>query len=117
MFAMAGMALTAAGCASPGKLAKAEFGYPKSKVDAPGLFVENCARCHGQDGQAKTFHGRILGAQNLADAHWRSETPGVEIVQAIQTGPGAMPAFARKLSRPEIEALAAYVQTFPAATQ
>ena len=38
------------GCASPGPLAVKQASYPEAKVDAPGLFVENCAVCHGKNG-------------------------------------------------------------------
>ena len=100
-----------AGCASPGKLAKAEAGYPKDKVNARGLFIETCATCHGQDGRAKTFHGWFVGAQNLTSAQWQETTSDAEIVHAIQTGPGMMPAFGKKLSEAEVEALADYVRT------
>jgi len=105
--------IIAAGCASVGKLATEQAGYPEAQVDARGLFVENCARCHGQDGHAKTFHGRLLGAQNLADPFWRALVWPDDIVHAIRTGPGLMPAFGNKLSPAEIAALASYVQTIP----
>jgi len=104
--------LVAAGCASPGKLAKEEANYPKVKVDARGLFLENCATCHGKDGRARTFHGWLVDAQDFNDPIWRSVTSNAEIVHAIQTGPKVMPAFEKKMSEAEIEALAAYVETF-----
>ena len=82
---------------------------------AGGLFAENCVRCHGTNGRAHTFHGIILGAQNLTDAKWQLDTTDDEIIHAIKTGPHAMPAFDKKLSESEIEALAVYVRTFKAA--
>lgn len=100
------------GCVSPGPLAVKQASYPEDKVDAHGLFVENCATCHGQDGRARTFHGRLVGAQNLTDATWHVETTDEEIIKAIKTGPKAMPAFEKKLSASEIDALAKYVRTF-----
>ncbi len=108
----AGFIVVLAGCASTGKLARQEAGYPRDKVDARGVFVENCATCHGEDGRAKTFHGWLVGAQNFTSTQWRAETSDAEIIRAIKTGPGAMPAFDKKLSEAEIEALAEYVQTF-----
>lgn len=103
-----------AGCVSPGKLAKEEASLPKEKVDERGLFVENCATCHGKDGRARTFHGWLVGARNFTDPDWRSETQAQDAVHAIQKGPGAMPAFTNKLSDAEIQALAEYVLTFAA---
>jgi len=35
------------------------------------LFNDNCARCHGKDGRAKTFHGKMVGARNLTNAKWQ----------------------------------------------
>jgi len=99
------------GCASPGPLALKQAGYPADQVDAHGLFLENCAVCHGQNGRAHTFHGVLVGAQNLTDADWQLETMDEQIVHAIKTGPGLMPAFQKKLSESEIDALAAYVRT------
>ncbi|HEX4349223.1 MAG TPA: cytochrome c [Verrucomicrobiae bacterium] len=105
-------AMIAAGCSSTGKLAREQAGYPRERVDARGLYAENCARCHSEDGRAKTLHGRVLGAQDFTDAQWHKDTSNEEIIHAIKTGPKKMPAFEGKLSEPEIEALAAYVQTF-----
>ena len=112
MTLISGIVFLMTGCAATGPLAKKEAAYPQEKVDAPGLFVENCATCHGKDGRAKTFHGRLVGAQNFTEANWQTNTTDEEIVHAIKTGPHAMPAFEKKLSEAEIMALAAYVRTF-----
>lgn len=112
LLAMAGLSLLLAGCTSSPTLAAQQAGYPKDRVDAPGLFAENCATCHARDGRARTFHGWLLGAQDFADAHWQTNASDAEIIRAIQTGPKSMPAFQKKLSVAEIEALAAYVRTF-----
>jgi mono/diheme cytochrome c family protein len=115
--AMSAVAITwlVSGCASTNTLAVQEANYPKDKVDAHGLFLQNCATCHGKDGRAKTFHGRLLGAQNLTDSKFQAEISDPEIIHAIKTGPKAMPAFEKKLSESEIEALADYVRTFKSA--
>jgi mono/diheme cytochrome c family protein len=110
LIVVSGLAWLVSGCASTNTLAKQQAGLPKEKVDAPGLFAENCATCHGQDGRAHTFHGRLVGAQNFTDARWQA-TDG-EIIHAIKTGPWVMPAFEKKLSAAEIDSLAAYVRTF-----
>ena len=111
--AAAGGLLLAPGCASPpGPVALQDAGYTRYQVDARALYLEECARCHGQDGRARTFHGLLLGAQNFTDTGWQLSTTDEEITQAIQTGPGAMPAFEKKLSSSEIAALAAYLRGF-----
>ncbi len=100
------------GCASPGPLAVKQASYPEDKVDARGLFVENCAVCHGKDGRARTFHGWLFLAQNLTDVQWQADTTDAGIIKAIKTGPREMPAFEKKLSPSEIDALARYVRSF-----
>jgi cbb3-type cytochrome c oxidase subunit III len=109
--ALAVIALVSWGCASR-RLSAEEANYPAAKVDAKGLFQENCVTCHGANGRAHTFHGRLVGAQNLTDAQWQSDTSDAQIINAIKTGPSVMPAFGKKLSESEIDALAAYVRTF-----
>ena len=103
--------LVVTGCAAH-PLTAQEANYPADKVDAHGLFEENCVVCHGENGRAHTIHGRIVGAQNLTKEKWQTETTDAEIVNAIKTGPGAMPAFGKKLSPAEIAALAIYVRSF-----
>jgi mono/diheme cytochrome c family protein len=98
------------GCASH-RLASEEASYPADKVDVQALFVENCSVCHGKNGRAHTFHGWLVGARNLTKPKWQEETTDAEILNAIKTGPSVMPAFEKKLSEAEIEALAKYVRT------
>ena len=114
MLALAAIPWLISSCASTGKLAKEEADYPKEKVNARGLFLENCATCHGNDGRAKTFHGWMVNAQDLTDVGFQVETTDEQIIHAIKTGPMMMPAFGKKLSDAEIEALAAYVRTLRA---
>ena len=100
------------GCASSGPITKEQANYPVNRIDAQGLFLENCATCHGKDGRAKTFHGRLVGAQNLTDPTFQTDTSNEEIRHAIMTGPKAMPSFKDKLSPNEIDALVDYVRGF-----
>ncbi|HEY5043958.1 MAG TPA: cytochrome c [Verrucomicrobiae bacterium] len=111
-----GLAWLVSGCASTPSLAVQQAGYPQDKVDARGLFTENCATCHGQDGRARTFHGWLVGAQNFTNARWQKDTSDADFIHAINTGPHMMPAFHKKLSVAEIAALAAYVRTFKPAS-
>ncbi len=112
LFVVLGVLLLVSGCASTGPLTAQQANYPADKVDARGLFAENCVTCHGQNGRAYTFHGWLVGAQNFANLEWQMGTTDDQIVNAIKAGPGLMPAFANKLSPSEIEALAKYVRTF-----
>ena len=55
LVAIAGLSWLVASCSSTSTLAVQQAGYPKDKVDAPGLFTENCATCHGRNGRAGHF--------------------------------------------------------------
>ena len=107
-----GVLIFGSGCQSKPPVAARQAGYPQDKVDARALFAESCAKCHGADGRARTFRGRLLGARNLTDAKWQTVSTDPEIATAIKTGPKAMPAFGKKLSQSEIAALVAYVRSF-----
>lgn len=77
------------------------------------LFKDRCARCHGEDGRGKTVIGRMVNAPDFTkEGWWDDEKDERRFARSITEGKGEMPAFGKKLSRPEIKALAAYVKTF-----
>ena len=82
------------------------------QIDAAKLFDKHCDKCHGKDGRAKTVHGKMVGARNLTDTKWQESITDEKIAEAIKKGPEAMPAFEKKLSPAEIDALVAYVRHF-----
>ena len=79
-------------------------------VDASVLFDKHCAACHGKDGQAKTFKAKFNHARNLADPNWQAEVSDERIFNSISNGKGKMPAWSKKLSEAEINALVGYVR-------
>ena len=78
------------------------------------LFIENCARCHGADGRGQTPMGRVFAAKDLTDAGWwkRERVSEKRLAASIRDGRDQMPAFGKKLSKEEINALVALVKTF-----
>ena len=91
----------------------AAAGENKEATQAPAIFREKCARCHGEDGRGQTVIGQMVGAPNFPDeAGWSEEKNERRFVRSIAEGKGEMPAFGKKLTRPDIKALAAYVHTF-----
>ena len=79
--------------------------------DAGALFGSECATCHGKDGKAKTFKAKLKHARNLTDIQWQAEATDERLYNSIHNGKGKMPAFGKKLSDPQINALVGYVRT------
>ena len=100
------------GCQSGGDLATRQASGPQDKIEASKLFNQNCSKCHGQDGRAKTFRGKLVGARNFTDTKWQASITDKQISAAIKEGPEEMPAFKKKLSQEEIDALVVYVRSF-----
>ena len=89
----------------------ARSGNSPSTDEAGTLFGSECATCHGKDGKAKTFKAKLNHARNLTDATWQAEVTDERLYNSIHNGKGKMPAFGKKLSDPQINALVAYVRT------
>ncbi len=80
---------------------------------AEELYGKYCASCHGRDGQAKTAKAKFNHARNIADAAWQNEASDERIFNSIMNGKrvrGNMPAFNKKISDEEADALVTYVR-------
>jgi len=85
------------------------FGHVSAR-SAAELYAKNCASCHGRDGRAKTFKGKLKHARNLADSEWQGRVSDERLFNSIMNGKGKMPAFGKKLSEQEIDSLVTYVR-------
>lgn len=79
--------------------------------DAASLFNEYCAKCHGKDGRAKGFKAKLAGVRNLTDTKWHESVTDERIFNSITNGRNRMPAFGKKLTDAQIEALVAFVRS------
>lgn len=78
----------------------------KAAARGGALFADNCVACHGTDGKGN----HALGAPNLTDQIWLYGGDRKTITATLTNGRGGvMPAWASRLSDPEITALAVYV--------
>jgi mono/diheme cytochrome c family protein len=69
------------------------------------VYLANCARCHGQDGQGG-------GGPKLAGGAVVSAFPDpADQIRLVEDGQGSMPSFKGKLSRTQIEDVVAYTRT------
>ena len=78
--------------------------------DAKGTFDAQCAKCHGKDGRAHTMRGRRSHARDMTNASWQNEVTDERLFNSITKGKGKMPAYGKKLSEDQIDALVRYVR-------
>lgn len=70
------------------------------------LFVERCAKCHGEDGRAQTPKGLKMKAQDFTDPEFQKVQTDDKLVDAVTNGTEKdMPPFGKVLSAEEIEKL------------
>lgn len=64
-----------------------------------------CAKCHGDDGKAKTMRGKMMKARDFTDADWQSGVTDADLIKAVTDGKDDMPPFGKKLTAEQIESL------------
>ncbi|MBK12386.1 MAG: hypothetical protein CL849_02525 [Crocinitomicaceae bacterium] len=74
-----------------------------SEVEARALYIRKCSLCHGDDGKLMASKSPDLSKSTITLA---------ERVALITYGKGTMPAQKSVLSKPEIEAVARYIERF-----
>ena len=85
---------------------RGEAAYAEQAQKGQALFTQNCAACHGADGQGNPQ----LGSANLTDNIWLYGGSDQKITETLIKGrQGKMPAHEKLLDAPTIHLLAAYV--------
>jgi cytochrome c oxidase cbb3-type subunit 3 len=79
---------------------------PALLAEGATVFAENCAACHGENGQGD----RTQGAPNLTDAIWLYGGDQAALTESVAIARfGVMPAWNTRLSESDIRAVAVYV--------
>jgi mono/diheme cytochrome c family protein len=79
-------------------------------ADAGTIYNRQCVLCHGRDGRGRTRRGRQTHARDMSDASWQDDVSDERLFNSISNGRGKMPAFRKKISENDIDALVAYVR-------
>ena len=87
-----------------------ENNAPQASGDARTIFDAKCAKCHGKDGRAKGIKAKLIHARDLSDADWQDKVTEERLFNSISNGRNDMPAFKKKLSEEQINALVTYVR-------
>ena len=77
--------------------------------DAAATFKAKCAMCHGPDGSGKTPMGEKLSIHDLRSADVQKQTDA-ELTQIVTKGKNKMPSYDGKLTKEQIDQLAAYIK-------
>jgi mono/diheme cytochrome c family protein len=87
-----------------------------SAANAPGLWKNNCAECHGDDGRGDTKMGRKLYIGDLTDVSLQAKFTDEEAAKSIKTG--LKDANGKVIMKPisgvsdeDVKALVAYVRS------
>ena len=71
----------------------------------------HCSVCHGDNGKGQTEEGKKKKARDLTNAKWQDTIDDARLVKSMTKGQDEMTAFGKKLTEPEIKALAAEVRS------
>ena len=69
------------------------------------VYLANCARCHGQDGQGG------VGPKLAGGAVVKAFPDPADQIRLVEDGEGTMPSFKNRLSTAQIEDVVAYTRT------
>jgi mono/diheme cytochrome c family protein len=94
----------------PGSVEPQDNATSTSPTSAAAIYDRRCASCHGKDGRAKTFKGKLRSARNLTDPQWQADVSDERLFNSIMNGRGKMPSYGKKLSEAEINSLVSYVR-------
>jgi len=83
------------------------FSIADSKSYEASLFRQNCAICHGQEGNGREMDGRIIPSLRYGEAAKKTEA---EIYDQIADGKLPMPAFRNQLTEEEIRKMVRFIR-------
>ncbi len=84
---------------------------PARAAERSENFMTYCVECHGENGTADTKEGKKKGARDFTNAKWQKSVDDKRLIRSVTNGHGKMPAFGKKLSPEEIEALVKEVRS------
>jgi len=83
--------------------------------EVTGLFRQNCAACHGEDGKGTNMRKVLHLIPDFTSLAWQLSQTELALVNQIDYGSAPfMPAFRYKLTREQVLGLAVYIRSFAA---
>jgi cytochrome c6 len=78
--------------------------------DGAAIFKSKCAMCHGADGSGSTPMGKSMKMRDLRSPEVQKQTD-IQLTDLIAGGKGKMPAYGKKLTTSEIQAVISHLRT------
>ena len=81
-------------------------GQENDVMEMKKFYQNNCVKCHGLDGSAKSEDGKELKGQDFTDKEWLREAEDEEMVKIIMKGKFfgmAMPSFKDRITEQEAQ--------------
>jgi mono/diheme cytochrome c family protein len=75
-----------------------------------GIYVQLCARCHGDTGAGGALPGGVA-VPALNDPALQARLTDAQMARGIALGKGAMPSFMQDLDRDKLAAVIAYIRS------
>lgn len=88
----------------------------KGKKDAPTLYKQYCAKCHGADGKGMESL-KSVDIPDFTDAKWQAARTDQKLTESITDGKNVMPGMKDTISAEEIAALTQHVRAFNSAAK
>ncbi len=88
----------------------------KGKKDAPALYKQYCAKCHGADGKGLEAL-KSVDIPDFTDAKWQAAHTDQNLTESITNGKNVMPGMKDTISAEEIAALTKHVRAFNSAAK
>jgi mono/diheme cytochrome c family protein len=76
-----------------------------------GIFIRNCATCHGPRGRPLPTTKLPVTPRDLSNPAFYQQRSDAELKQVIKDGKGAMPAFGVALEDEDLDHVVAYLHT------
>jgi mono/diheme cytochrome c family protein len=86
------------------------IGLPAMAASDGAALYKPCATCHGANGAGDTPVGKSLKVRDLRSPEVQKQTD-LELTKIIAGGKGKMPAYGKKMSEADIQALIAHIRT------
>ncbi len=81
-------------------------------ADGKAVFVDQCAKCHGEDGKGQTKMGQKFKIPDMTTSDWQGRHSFERVLEIVRDGIAdtKMKAYGKKLSAEQLDAVSKFVK-------